>query len=70
MDPTDDTGGRRRVDAVVALALLGGSATGVVAFLVGLLALLPGREGTVGAGLCFLAAGVAFGLLANALIRG
>lgn len=64
-----EDGGRRRVDAVVALSVLGGAATGVVAFLAGVFALLPEGAGVSAAGLCFLAAAFAFGLLANGLIR-
>lgn len=63
-----DSGGRRTA-SILALALLGGAATGVVAFLVGLLSLLPGGDGAVAAGLCFAAAALSFGLLANALLR-
>ncbi len=67
-DAGGDQGGRRAA-AVLGLALLGGAGTGVVAVLVGVASLLPGGEGAVAAGVCFLAAGLSFGLLANALLR-
>lgn len=50
------------------LSVIGGYIVGVVAFLAGLLAVFNGYD-YVGAGLCFLAAGLTFGLLANALFR-
>ena len=50
------------------LSVIGGFIVGVVAFLAGLLAVFL-EYNYVGAGLCFLAAGLVFGLLANALFR-
>jgi hypothetical protein len=50
------------------LTVIGGFIVGVVAFPAGLLAVFNEYD-YVGAGLCFLAAGLTFGLLANALFR-
>jgi hypothetical protein len=50
------------------LSVIGGFVVGFVAFLAGLLSLFNEFD-YVGAGLCFLAAGLTFGLLANALFR-
>lgn len=50
------------------LSVIGGFIVGVVAFLAGLLAVFN-EYNYVGAGLCFLASGLVFGLLANALFR-
>lgn len=59
--------GRARADGMIGLALLGAYAAGVLALVVGLLT--AARWDTVGAGICFLAAGTSFGLAANALLR-
>ncbi|UCD41834.1 MAG: hypothetical protein JSV69_14920 [Chloroflexota bacterium] len=48
------------------LSVIGGFIVGVVAFLAGLLAVVN-EYNYVGAGLCFLAAALAFGLLANSM---
>lgn len=48
------------------LSVIGGFIVGVVAFLAGLLAVVN-EYNYVGAGLCFLAAALAFGLLANSI---
>jgi hypothetical protein len=58
---------RKRADGMVGLALIGGYAAGILALLTGLFAAVSGE--IVGAGVCFLAAGVAFGLPVNALLR-
>ncbi len=58
---------RKRADGMIGLALMGGYAAGFLALLMGIFAALA-RE-PVGAGICFLAAGTAFGLAANALLR-
>jgi hypothetical protein len=50
------------------LSVIGGFIVGVFAFLAGLLSVLN-EFNYVGAGLCFLAAALAFGLLTNALFR-
>lgn len=50
------------------LSVLGGFIVGVVAFLAGVLAVLNEFD-YIGAGLCFLAAALAFGLLANSFFR-
>lgn len=52
---------------VIGLAAMGGSVAGVVSFLAGLLALLRGE--LTAAGVCFAAAGLTYGLLANAVLR-
>ena len=48
------------------LSVIGGFIVGVVAFLAGLLAVIN-EFNYIGAGLCFLAAALAFGLLANSI---
>ena len=48
------------------LSVIGGFIVGTVAFLIGLLAVLN-EYNYIGAGLCFLAAAFAFGLLANSI---
>lgn len=50
------------------LSAVGGIVTGVLGILVGILAIVNASDYT-GAGISFLAASVAFGLLANALNR-
>jgi len=52
---------------VVGLATVGSSVTGVVGLFLGLLSVLSGEWQA--AGLCLVAAGVAFGALANATLR-
>ncbi len=50
------------------LSILGGFLVGIIALLAGLLAVFNEYD-YIGAGLCFLASALAFGLLANALFR-
>ena len=50
------------------LSVLGGFVIGIIALLAGLLAVFNEFD-YIGAGLCFLASAIAFGLLENALIR-
>ena len=52
----------------VGLSILGGFLVGIIALLTGLLAVFNEYD-YIGAGLCFLASALAFGLLANALFR-
>jgi hypothetical protein len=59
---------RRQLDALIGLASLGGGITGVVGFVVALVALFNGDF--VATGLCLIAAGLSFGLLTNAVLRG
>ena len=48
------------------LSVIGGFIVGIVSFLAGLLAVFN-EFNYIGAGLCFLAAALAFGLLANSI---
>ena len=57
----------RRTNWVVGLATVGSSVTGVIGLFLGLLSVLSGEWQA--AGLCLVAAGLAFGLLANATLR-
>jgi hypothetical protein len=57
----------RWADTVVGLATLGGALSGVAAVVAALVAFLEGEYQAVG--LCLVAAALAFGLLANALLR-
>lgn len=66
-DPQPTDAAMRRFRGTMALAVIGGAATGVLALVIGVLAYLNGNGST--AGTCLLAAAVAFGLLANALLR-
>ena len=50
------------------LSVLGGFVIGIIALLAGILAVFNEYD-YIGAGLCFLAAALAFGMLANALFR-
>ena len=50
------------------LIVIGGFIVGIVAFLAGLLAVFN-EFNYIGAGLCFLASAIAFGLLANSIFR-
>jgi len=54
---------------VAGITVFLGLATGVTAFLVGLYAVIPNLN-FGGAGACFIAAALAFGLTANAVLRG
>lgn len=49
------------------MSVMYGIVTGIVAFFAGVIAVFFGRF--EGAGLCFLASAIAFGLLANAMYR-
>jgi hypothetical protein len=57
----------RRASWLIGLATLGAAITGVFGLFAGLLAFLSGQWQAVG--VCLLAAGLAFGALANALLR-
>jgi hypothetical protein len=59
--------GRRWVESMVGIAVLGSLLTGVLSLIVGVIALL-GDEFVTG-GVLFVAAGLSFGLLANAVLR-
>lgn len=50
------------------LSVLGGFVIGIIALLAGILAVFNEYD-YIGAGLCFLAGALAFGMLANALFR-
>ena len=50
------------------LSVIGGFVVGIIAVLAGLLAVFNEFD-YIGAGLCFLAAALAFGYLANAMFR-
>jgi hypothetical protein len=58
---------RKRFDTTVAWALYGGLVAGTGAFVAGLAATVSNQ--LLAAGACYLAAGVAFGLVAAALLR-
>lgn len=68
-DPSgaDDTPPMRQTTWLIGLATLGTAITGAFALLAGLFAFLSGQWQP--AGVCLIAAGVAFGALANALLR-
>lgn len=57
---------RKRQDTLVGLAILGSGITGVASLIVGLVSLLDGD--LIAVGVCLIAAALAFGLLANALL--
>ena len=57
----------RRTSWLIGIATLGAAITGVFALLAGLFAFLSGQWQA--AGVCLLAASLAFGALANALLR-
>ena len=57
-----------RTPVSAGLSILGGFVIGIIALLAGLLAVFNEYD-YIGAGLCFLASALAFGLLANALFR-
>jgi hypothetical protein len=59
--------GSRQLNALLALALWGGCVTGVLGFVVGVLALLNGN--LLAAAVAITGAGVVFGLLSKALLR-
>lgn len=60
-------GSSRLIESLVALAVYGGSLTGVIGFIVAIIFLINSEP--IAAALSFVAAGASFGLLANALIR-
>lgn len=60
-------GNGRLIESLVALAVYGGSLTGVMGFAVAIILLINNEP--IGAALSLVAAGASFGLLANALIR-
>lgn len=62
-----DTQPTRRTSWLIGLASLGAAITGAFALVVGLVAFLSGQWQA--AGICLLAASVAFGALANAMLR-
>ncbi|HSA57206.1 MAG TPA: hypothetical protein VLE53_15950 [Gemmatimonadaceae bacterium] len=66
-DPQPTDAAMRRFRGTLALSVIGGSATGVLGLVFGVLSFLS--DDGAAAGSCFLAAAVAFGLLANALLR-
>lgn len=66
-DDADTRARTRRTNWVVGLATLGTAVAGSVAFLVAVVATLTGQMQA--AGVCFIAAAIAFGLLANAVLR-
>jgi hypothetical protein len=57
----------RKLDTIIGLVTLGGAITGVAGFVAALVAFFNGDF--VATGVCLIAAGLSFGLLANALIR-
>jgi hypothetical protein len=58
----------RRVETIVAGALYGGLLVGLLGVVLAVTATLRGN--LVGAGVCLVASGIAFGLLAIACLRG
>lgn len=60
--------GRRIGQSVGTVAVVGGVVTGFAGLVAGVFAFLNGEA--VGAGACFAAAAIAFGLVANAVLRG
>jgi hypothetical protein len=58
---------RKISNTIIGLAGTGGAVTGLVSFIVALLPLFNGDF--MAAGVCFLASGLSFGLLANAVFR-
>lgn len=57
---------RKKQDTLVGLAVLGSGITGVASLIVGLVSFFDGEF--IAAGVCLIAAALAFGLLANALL--
>jgi len=66
-DESDAVARTRQTSWIVGLATVGTSTTGVIAFLVGVFATLSGE--LEAGGVCFAAAAIAFGALANAVLR-
>jgi hypothetical protein len=60
-------GSGRLIESLVALAVYGGSLTGVVGFAFAIIILI--NDEPISAALSLMVAGISFGLLANALIR-
>jgi hypothetical protein len=60
-------GSSRLIESLVALAVYGGSLTGVIGFALAIIFLI--NDEPLSAALSLVAAGISFGLLANALIR-
>jgi hypothetical protein len=60
-------GNGRLIETIVAIAVYGGSITGVISFIVAIILLI--NDDSLSAAFSFVAAAVSFGLLANALIR-
>ena len=60
-------GSGRLIESLVALAVYGGSLTGVVGFAFAIIFLI--NDEPLSAALSLMVAGISFGLLANALIR-
>jgi len=59
--------GGRKVDSMVGLAVVGVSLTGFISFVAGIVGLFSGQLAAGGS--CLIASALAFGLLANALLR-
>lgn len=57
----------RRVDALIGAACIGASVTGVIGIIAAIVSVAS--MNLVGAGISIIGAGLAFGLLANALLR-
>jgi hypothetical protein len=57
----------KMLNAMIGLATLGSSVTGIVSFLAAMVTFLSGEF--VAAGACLAAAALSFGLLANAVLR-
>jgi hypothetical protein len=57
---------RKRQDTLIGLTIMGSSITGVASLIVGLFSLFDGD--LIAVGVCLIAAALAFGLLANALL--
>ncbi len=58
----------KRVPIWAGLSVIGGFLVGIIAFLAGILAVFN-EFNYIGAGLCFMASALAFGLLANSIFR-
>jgi hypothetical protein len=58
----------KRTPVWAGLSVIGGFIVGIIAFLAALLAIFN-EYNYIGAGICFLASAVAFGLLANTIFR-
>lgn len=58
----------KRTPIWAGLSVIGGFLVGIISFLAGILAVFN-EFNYIGAGLCFLASALAFGLLANAIFR-